>query len=218
MAGRESWLYWGPDQVAPEPKDGKQGKQSAARPYQQNPPRSTQVLSCCLLLLLIGRGEGWKTPIYSNKAWHQTSLSHGSLVRAQQDPGLVLGFKCCWVLLFYLLKLPEIFSSVAATATWTSPNCHRALGKKAQKYNFPLSQKNSPPRSRCKSWRCGPRPWIYPLCWQPLIEPRLIGLMDDLEIEVFSSWGGAFQSGKICSHVLQWLQCLLWGKCGANEQ
>ena len=96
-----------PDQVAPEPKDRKQGKQSAARPYQQNPASSAQVLSCCLLLLLIGRGEGWKTPIYSNKAWHQTSLSHGSLVRAQQ----VLGFKCCWVLLFYLLKLPEIFSS-----------------------------------------------------------------------------------------------------------
>lgn len=31
--------------------------------------------------------------------------------------------------------------TVAATATWTSPNCHRALGNKAQKYNFPLSQK-----------------------------------------------------------------------------
>ena len=44
-------------------------------------------------------------------------------------------------------------------------------------------KKTSHPRSRCKSWRCGPRPWIYPLCWQPLIEPRLIRLMDDLETE-----------------------------------
>ena len=79
-------------------------------------------------------------------------------------------------------NVPFTWFTRACTATsWLSPK-----------------KKTSHPRSRCKSWRCGPRPWIYPLCWQPLIEPRLIRLMDDL-----MTWKlKFFQIGKIGSHVL----------------
>lgn len=68
----------------------------------------------------------------------------------------------------------------------------------------------SHPRSPCKSWRCGPKPWIYPLCWQPLIEPRLIRLMDDLEIELLKDWG-CFKVGRFVRMFFQWLQFWWWG-------
>ena len=61
-------------------------------------------------------------------------------------------------------------------------------------------KKTSHPRSRCKSWRCGPRPWIYPLCWQPLIEPRL-DTLDGWPGNWVLERLGPFQGGKICSHV-----------------
>lgn len=86
---------------------------------------------------------------------------------------------CCFICWSY-----QRFSAPWLHTATSSPNCHRALGKKHKNItSLCPKKKTSHPRSRCKSWRCGPRPWIYPLCWQPLIEPRLIRLMDDLEIE-----------------------------------